>query len=218
MSHAALPADAVQASGLNVRRGRRHILYDLEFVLAPRRITGILGAPGSGKTTLLRTIVGAQRAESGIVLVLGLGAGHPDLRRRVGYLAQPPVSYPELTVEGNVRYFAALYGLGRTEARRAIADVGLVRHAGRRAGGLSVSDLRRTALACAVVPGPELLVLDEPTVGLEPGLRADLWQYFRQLADSGTTVLVSSQATEEAAHCDALLLLRDGRRLREGAA
>jgi ABC-2 type transport system ATP-binding protein len=216
MSHsAATPAvaehgPAVQARHLEVTRGRAHILRGLDFSIPPGQITGLLGPSGSGKTTLMRAIVGVQRLTSGTVEVLGLPAGHPTLRHSIGYVTQSPSVYPDLTVEANVRYFGAMYRKGRADAAAAIAAVGLERQGRQKTADLSGGELSRVSLACALVSHPRLLVLDEPTVGLDPVLRADLWARFRAMARSGTTLLVSSHVMEEASHCASLLLLREG--------
>lgn len=220
MSHSAATAPAgpgievaVAASALHVIRGKVPVLRGLDFAIRAGEITGLLGPSGSGKTTLMRAIMGVQTLTSGSVLVLGLPAGHPDLRRRVGYVTQSPSVYPDLTVEANVRYFGAMHRKGRAEAAEAIAAVGLEPQARQKAGDLSGGELSRVSLACALVAHPSMLVLDEPTVGLDPVLRADLWGRFRSMAESGTTLLVSSHVMEEASHCGSLLLLREGQLL-----
>ncbi|WP_314215225.1 ABC transporter ATP-binding protein [Pseudarthrobacter equi] len=203
---------AVSVSGLTVRRGRDTVLQNVDFSIPAGRITGLLGPSGSGKTTLMRTIVGVQAA-SGSVQVLGRLAGHPMLRHLVGYVTQSPSVYPDLTVEANVRYFGAMHRKGKPDVAEAIAAVGLVPQARQKAADLSGGQLSRASLACALVARPQLLVLDEPTVGLDPVLRADLWNRFRSLAEAGTTLLVSSHVMEEASHCHSLLLLRGGKLL-----
>jgi ABC-2 type transport system ATP-binding protein len=145
------------------------------------------------------------------VTVLGSPAGSRALRRTVGYVTQSPSVYADLSVRENARYFASLYGLGAAEAERGIADVGLADAAGQLVGNLSGGQRSRASLACALLGTPRLLVLDEPTVGQDPVLRADLWARFHELADQGTTLLVSSHVMDEAARCDRLLLIREGR-------
>ncbi|HJV98691.1 MAG TPA: ABC transporter ATP-binding protein [Arthrobacter sp.] len=220
MSHSAAaapdrPGDdvAVATRSLQVIRGRIPVLRGLDFSIPAGRITGLLGPSGSGKTTLMRAIVGAQRLSSGSVTVLGLPAGHPSLRPLVGYVTQSPSVYPDLTVEANVRYFGAMHRKGRADAAEAIAAVGLEQQARQKTADLSGGQLSRVSLACAMVARPRMLVLDEPTVGLDPVLRADLWDRFRSMAGAGTTLLVSSHVMEEASHCDSLLLLRGGQLL-----
>ena len=198
---------------LVVDRGGRRVLDDVSLTVVAGTVTGLLGPSGSGKTTLMRAIVGVQQIHSGRVTVLGHAAGSPALRRRVGYVTQAPSVYGDLTVGANARYFATVYGADATAAAAAISDVGLTARAGQHADQLSGGELARLSLACALVANPRLLVLDEPTVGLDPVLRADLWAQFHHLADSGVTLLVSSHVMDEADRCDRLLLLRDGQLL-----
>jgi ABC-2 type transport system ATP-binding protein len=202
--------DAVTVRDLVVDRGRREVLHGLSFAIPPGQVTGLLGPSGSGKTTLMRALVGVQIVRSGEVTVLGEPAGSPTLRDRVGYVTQAPSVYEDLTVRENLRYFAALYGMGTREGDAAIADVGLADAAGQLVRHLSGGQQGRVSLACALVGAPEVLVLDEPTVGLDPVLRVELWARFHALADAGTTLLVSSHVMDEAGRCDRLLLLRDG--------
>ncbi|KNH15386.1 multidrug ABC transporter ATPase [Arthrobacter sp. ZBG10] len=201
---------AVSARGLQVIRGKIPVLRGLDFEIPSGRITGLLGPSGSGKTTLMRAIVGVQVVSAGTVQVLGLAAGDPALRHRVGYVTQSASIYPDLSVEANVRYFGAMHKKKKADVAEAIAAVGLDQLARRKAADLSGGQLSRVSLACALVAHPRLLVLDEPTVGLDPVLRAELWERFRAMADSGTTLLVSSHVMEEASHCGTLLLLREG--------
>jgi ABC-2 type transport system ATP-binding protein len=202
--------DAVTVTDLVVDRGRRRVLPGLSFAVPAGQVTGLLGPSGSGKTTLMRALVGVQLIRSGTVTVLGEPAGSPALRSRVGYVTQSPSVYEDLTVRENVRYFAALYGMGAREADAAIADVGLGDAVGQLVRDLSGGQMGRASLACALVASPEVLVLDEPTVGLDPVLRVELWDRFHALARAGTTLIVSSHVMDEASRCDRLLLLRDG--------
>ncbi|MFG1950863.1 ABC transporter ATP-binding protein [Micromonospora sp. NPDC048830] len=202
---------AIAVRDLVVDRGRRRVLHGISCAVPRGAVTGLLGPSGSGKTTLMRAIVGVQVVRSGSVTVLGRPAGTPELRRRVGYLTQAPSVYADLTVRENARYFATLQGRGRADADRAVADVGLADAATQLVGTLSGGQRSRASLACALVGQPELVVLDEPTVGQDPVLRADLWARFHALAAAGTTLLVSSHVMDEAARCDRLLLIRQGR-------
>jgi ABC-2 type transport system ATP-binding protein len=206
-------ADAVTVTDLVVHRGGRPVLHGLSAFVPRGRVTGLLGPSGSGKTTLMRAVVGVQQVHAGEVTVLGRPAGSPALRTRVGYVTQAPSVYPDLTVRENARYFAALYGRGVAAADAALADVGLADATGRLVRDLSGGQQGRVSLACALVGDPEVLVLDEPTVGLDPVLRVELWARFHDLAAAGTTLLVSSHVMDEAARCDRLLLLREGRLL-----
>jgi len=209
-------APAVQIDDVVVEKGRVRILDGISFTIPAGSITGLLGPSGSGKTTLMRTIVGVQAVRSGTVNVLGRTAGSAALRSSVGYVTQAPSVYGDLTVRENANYFATVLGRGRAEAERAIADVNLTHEADRLVGRMSGGQRSRASLACALLAKPELLVLDEPTVGQDPVLRRELWSQFRALADAGTTVLVSSHVMDEAARCDRLLLVRDGALLAEG--
>lgn len=202
---------AIKVRDLVVDRGGRRVLDHVSCAVPAGSVTGLLGPSGSGKTTLMRAIVGVQRVRSGTVTVLGQPAGTPTLRRAVGYLTQAPSVYADLTVRENARYFAALYGLPAADADRAVADVGLADAATQLVGTLSGGQRSRASLACALVGRPRVLILDEPTVGQDPVLRAELWERFHALADAGTTLLVSSHVMDEAGRCDRLLLIRQGR-------
>ena len=208
----AAPA-AIEIVGLQVNRGDRPAVRDLTVQIAGGTITGLLGPSGCGKSTLMRCIVGTQIVAAGTVTVLGHPAGSAPLRHRVGYVTQDPTIYDDLRVIDNVRYFAALYGTSSASATAAIRSVGLDDHRADYCGNLSGGQRTRVSLACALVAEPELLVLDEPTVGLDPVLRVDLWEQFNDLARRGTTLLVSSHVMDEADHCGDLLLMREGRLL-----
>jgi ABC-2 type transport system ATP-binding protein len=201
---------AIDVADLVVNRGRREVLHGISAQIGRGSITGLLGPSGSGKTTLIRAIVGVQIVRSGTVTVLGQPAGTPALRRTIGYLTQQPSVYDDLTVRENTRYFASLYGLGTAAAAEAMETVGLGDAAGQLVSTLSGGQRSRASLACALVGKPEVLVLDEPTVGQDPVLRDDLWRRFRALAAAGTTLLISSHVMDEANRCDRLLLIRDG--------
>ncbi|HEY7731033.1 MAG TPA: ABC transporter ATP-binding protein [Gaiellaceae bacterium] len=207
---------AVVVRGLLVSRGGRPVLPDVSLEIRPGRVTGLLGPSGSGKTTLLRAIVGVQIVERGAVSVLGLPAGSPELRRRVGYVTQAPSVYGDLTVRENLRYFASVLGVPGEHVDDAVATVGLRPQLLQVVGTLSGGEQSRASLAAALLGQPELLVLDEPTVGLDPVLRRDLWSSFHELAGRGVTLLVSTHVMDEAARCDDLVLLRDGRIVASG--
>ena len=208
---------AVRAAGLTVVRGGRRVLDGVDLEVAAGSITGLLGPSGCGKSTLMRSVVGVQVVAGGTVDVLGLPAGSAALRSRVGYVTQAPSVYADLTVRENLRYFAAILGAPAGDVRRVVTDVGLTDSADAVVGRLSGGQRARASLATALLGTPELLVLDEPTVGLDPVLRRDLWQLFHQLARAGTTLLVSSHVMDEAARCERLLLMRDGRILADDA-
>jgi ABC-2 type transport system ATP-binding protein len=205
------PTPAVRARGLTVDLGGKRILHGLTFDAPAGRITGLLGPSGCGKTTLMRCVVGVQQISAGTVGVLGEPSGAPALRSRVGYVTQAASVYTDLTVRDNVRYFAAIYGVSPRAADRALVDVDLADRAGQMVRTLSGGQRTRVSLACALLAAPELLVLDEPTVGLDPVLRRELWVRFHALAEAGTALLVSSHVMDEAGQCDNLLLMREGR-------
>jgi ABC-2 type transport system ATP-binding protein len=204
---------AVSIDHLSVVRGKRTALDDVSLRISRGTITGVLGPSGCGKTTLMRCIVGTQIVATGSITVLGRPAGSADLRSRVGYVTQSPTIYDDLRVVDNVRYFASLYGTDAKAAEDAIAAVGLTDHRTASCGNLSGGQRTRASLACALVSHPDLLVLDEPTVGLDPVLRVELWEQFDDLARRGTTLIVSSHVMDEADHCADLLLMREGRLL-----
>jgi ABC-2 type transport system ATP-binding protein len=201
---------AIQIEHLRVVRGGRGVIHDLSLVIAPGRVTGLLGPSGCGKTTVMRAIVGVQIVAGGRVSVLGQDAGTPALRRQIGYVTQAPAVYRDLTVTENLRYFAAVAGAPSHRVDEVIAQVALVDAAEQVVGSLSGGQQSRVSLATALIHRPKVLVLDEPTVGLDPILRSGLWQSFRELAADGTTLLVSSHSMDDAAECDDLLLMREG--------
>jgi ABC-2 type transport system ATP-binding protein len=200
----------VEVADLHVTRGRNRALAGVSFTTEPGQVTGLLGPSGCGKTTLMRALVGVQIVESGSVTVLGLPAGHENLRHRVGYVTQAPSIYDDLTVAENLRFFARVLGHDGAEVARCIDAVDLNDYRDAVVANLSGGQRSRASLAVALLGEPELLVLDEPTVGLDPVLRRDLWTMFHTLAAQGSTVLVSSHVMDEAERCDRLLLMRDG--------
>ncbi|WSR69555.1 ABC transporter ATP-binding protein [Streptomyces sp. NBC_01180] len=206
---------AIEARGLSVVRGSRAVLRDLDFTVPRGRITGLLGPSGCGKSTLMRAVAGTQAKVTGTLTVLDHPAGDAPLRRRIGYVTQAPSVYDDLTVHQNLDYFASVLG-ARANVPRVLEQVDLAAHATALAGNLSGGQRSRVSLAAALLGTPELLVLDEPTVGLDPVLRRDLWTLFHTLADAGTTLLVSSHVMDEAERCHRLLLMREGEILAEG--
>jgi ABC-2 type transport system ATP-binding protein len=208
---------AIVVDRLSVVRGGRVALDGVSVAVGRGVVTGLLGPSGSGKSTLMRAVVGVQRVESGEVKVLGEPAGSPALRRRVAYTTQAPSVYGDLTVRENLRYFARILGAGGDRVERAIETVGLGEDADRVVNALSGGQSARVSLASALLGEPQVLVLDEPTVGLDPVLRRDLWTTFRRLAAEGATLLVSSHVMDEAERCDELLLMREGRIVATGS-
>jgi len=201
---------AIVVRDLEVRRGGKLVLPGVSLEIAGGAITGLLGPSGTGKTTLIRAIVGVQIIESGNVTVLGEPAGSAPLRSRVGYVTQAPSVYGDLTVRENLTYFGRILGAPEDRIDSVIDTVGLREYADRQAVNLSGGQRARVSLGSALLGDPDVLVLDEPTVGLDPVLRAELWKEFEGLASSGTTLLVSSHVMDEAMHCQQLLLMREG--------
>ena len=217
MSTTARPAagTAVEVRGLVVVRGGIQAVAHLDLTIGGG-VTGLLGPSGCGKSTLMRALAGVQRLTSGDVRVFGEKAGSPALRNRIGYVTQAVSVYDDLTVLENLRFFARVLGVDDTEVERAIEAVDLAEQRGQVVGRLSGGQRSRASLAVALLRHPDLLVLDEPTVGLDPVLRRDLWALFHRLAESGTAVFVSSHVMDEAERCDRLLLMREGRILADG--
>ena len=202
---------AVEVRELNVDRGGKHVLHSLSFEVARGRITGLLGPSGCGKTTLMRCVVGVQIVASGSVSVLGRAAG--SLRERSGYVTQAPSVYGDLTVRENLHYFGRVLSAPPERVDETMRTIHLEEQADQVVRTMSGGQRARVSLGTALLGEPELLVLDEPTVGLDPVLRRDLWETFKGLAESGITLLVSSHVMDEADHCDDLLLMREGRLL-----
>lgn len=205
------PRDAaVVVDGLRVKRGRAMVLDGLSISVPRGQVVGLLGPSGCGKTTLMRSIVGVQRVAGGTVTVLGQPAGTAALRHRVGYVTQAASVYDDLTVTQNLQYFRRVLGAGADDVARAIAATDLGANAAQLVSTLSGGQRSRVSLAAALLGSPDVLVLDEPTVGLDPLLRADLWDLFHRLAEGGTSLLISSHVMDEATRCDRLLLMREG--------
>ncbi|MCL2794037.1 MAG: ABC transporter ATP-binding protein [Microbacteriaceae bacterium] len=201
---------AIAVDRLTVRRGKHEVLRELTVSVPRGQVVGLLGPSGSGKTTLMRAVVGVQKIAAGDVTVLGMPAGSAPLRRRVGYVTQAPSVYDDLTVRENLAYFARVLDAPATDVDRVLSETGLTEQAGQLTGNLSGGQHNRVSLAAALLGAPELLVLDEPTVGLDPVLRYELWALFHRLADAGTSLFVSSHVMDEATRCDRLLLMREG--------
>lgn len=203
--------NCLEVTGLRVRRARQLVIPDLTLGAATGAVSGLLGPSGCGKTTLIRCLAGIQRVEEGRVVVLGEPAGSPANRARVAYVTQASSVYPDLTVRQNLRYFAAIHGTDDDTVRSALDHVGLTGREDDLTGNLSGGQRTRVSLAAALLAEPDLYLLDEPTVGLDPVLRRDLWRLFTDLAADGRSLLVSSHVMDEAARCDRVLLMRSGR-------
>lgn len=207
---------AIEIAHVSVILGKMSVLEDISLTVKTGKVTGLLGPSGAGKTTLMRVIVGLQQPRSGTSQVLGLKSGATGLRSKVGYVTQAPSVYLDLSVRENLRYFGVLVGAGPKRIDEVLAQVHLLQQAGQLAAQLSGGQLARVSLAVALLGDPKLLILDEPTVGLDPVLRKELWEQFHDLARGGVTLLVSSHVMDEASRCDDLVLLRDGRVLANG--
>ncbi|WP_134325132.1 ABC transporter ATP-binding protein [Cumulibacter soli] len=207
----------IAVHNLDLMRGRRSVLRDISFTLERGTITGLLGASGTGKTTLMRALLGLQRIAGGTITIDDLPAGDPTLRERIGYVTQGAAIYPDLTVAQNVGYFAALYGAAPDAVATALQTVGLADRGADLAHNLSGGQQNRVSLACALVGSPDVLIMDEPTVGLDPLLIDQLWSAFNALAAKGTTLLVSSHVMDEADRCARVLFLRDGGLIADGS-
>lgn len=206
---------AIDIRNLRVQRGRSEVLHGIDVTVPRGALIGLLGPSGSGKTSLMRAIMGVQQGVSGELMVLGSPAGSVGLRRRIGYVTQSASQYDDLTVRQNLSYFRAILGAPRSDVDRVLGAVDLEPQQKQLVSSLSGGQRSRVSLAAALLGSPELLVLDEPTVGLDPVLRVDLWAMFHRLADTGTALLVSSHVMDEATRCDGLILLRDGAVLAE---
>lgn len=211
MGHMRTPALAIEVEDLVIRRGRATVLDGLGFTVPSGEVVGLLGPSGCGKSTLLRAIVGTQLVHGGTVRVLGEPAGSKVLRSRVGYMTQSLSIYDDLTVLQNLEYFRKVLAAPAEDTDRVLEMTDLVASSRELTENLSGGQRSRVSLAVALLGEPEVMVLDEPTVGLDPVLRTDLWAIFRRLAADGTTLLVSSHVMDEATRCDRLLLMRDGK-------
>ena len=205
-----MAAPAVEVRGLVVERGGQVVLDGLDLTIPEGRVTGLLGPSGCGKSTLIRSLAGVQIVKRGTVTVLGEPAGSPANRRRVAYMTQSSSVYPDLTIEQNLAYFAAVYGVDRQQIDQVLEAVDLVDRRDRLTRDLSGGQRARVSLAAALLGSPRVLLLDEPTVGLDPVLRRDLWRLFADLAVGGAALLVSSHVMDEADRCDEVLLMREG--------
>lgn len=201
---------AIEIDNLSVILGGFKVLKDISVELPAGQVIGFIGPSGAGKTTLIRSIVGRQSIDRGSIRISGAPAGSAGLRRQIGYMPQEPAAYPDLTVRQNLRYFAKMRGLDSEAADAVIKETRLGKQARQLVSTLSGGQKSRVSLGIALLGRPKLLVLDEPTVGVDPVLRQQLWELFEELAGGGATLIVSSHVMDEAARCDDLLLIRDG--------
>lgn len=209
-------SDSVLIKNLSIIRDGKKIIPNLTLAFRAGEITGLLGPSGSGKTTIFRSIVGVQKISGGSISVLGQKAGSASLRNRIGYLSQSSSIYSDLTCLENLHFFATILGKSKVDVLQVMDQVGLTQNRKQLAASLSGGEKTRLALATALLGNPDLLVLDEPTVGLDPVLRLELWKIFHSLAKQGKSLIVSSHVMDEADRCETLVLLRDGQVLAEG--
>lgn len=199
-----------------VQRGTNVILKELSLTIESGQILGLLGPSGSGKTTLMRSIAGLQKIKSGEISVLGMKPGVAVLREKIAYSTQSASVYSDLTCEENLKYFASLFSRNEKTVDEILEEVDLNVVRNQVASSLSGGELSRLALATTLVGSPEILILDEPTAGLDPVLRIQLWELFNKLAAQGKTMLVSSHVMAEAEYCHGLALMRSGQILAHG--
>lgn len=207
---------ALRVEGLKIVRQNKKILSDISFSVKKGQIIGLFGPSGAGKTTLIRSIIGLQNFHHGQITVIGLPAGSLALRSQLGYMSQNEGFYTDLTVQENLEFFASILNAAQKQVSALLSELKLSDYRHQLVENLSGGQQARVSLAIALLGSPQMLFLDEPTVGLDPVLRRDLWDYFRQLAGNGVTMLISSHVMEEAANCDEVLLLRRGRILDYG--
>lgn len=206
---------AVRIRNLSVTLGEhvkalRHINLDLPA----GKIAGFIGPSGAGKTTLIRSIVGRLQTPAGSIEVLGQPAGSAELRNIVSYMTQELSVYSDLTVKENLIYFARMSGQSRADALKSVKEiletVDMPSSADAIVDNLSGGQKQRVSLAVALIGSPKLMVLDEPTIGLDPVLRDRLWRLFNKLTSQGTTLIISSHSMDEARRCEDLVLIREG--------
>jgi ABC-2 type transport system ATP-binding protein len=211
----ATEAFAVDVDGVAVRFGKQQALDGVTLRVRRGEVYGLLGPNGAGKTTLIRSLVGLVAPERGTVTVLGQRIPQLDVLAHIGYMTQQAALYPDLSAEENVHFFGAIYG--RVDGvRDALELVDLWDRRKSVVSTLSGGMRTRLSLACALVHKPDLLLLDEPTVGVDPQLRVQLWDRFRKMASAGTSIVVSSHVMDEAERSDRLGLIRFGKLLAEG--
>ena len=210
-------APAVEAIGLRKAFGPITAVDGIDLALEPGRIYGLLGPNGSGKTTLIRMLAGLARPTSGQARVLGVAMPDRQTLGRIGYMPQAEALYPDLSVAENIGFFAALEGAtGRAKVDRALTLVELSERRSAPVLELSGGMRRRLSLAITLVHEPAVVILDEPTVGVDPALRVQFWSHFRELAAAGTTILVASHVMDEADRCDELVFVRSGKVIARG--
>ena len=214
-------SDSIIIEQVNHRFGKRQVLFDIGLRMPAGQVFGLLGPSGCGKTTLVKIIAGILRPASGRVSVLGQAMPRLDVMARIGYMAQSDALYTSLSAEQNLQFFAALYGISGARAKKRIREVmELVNLGGelkKAVGAYSGGMKRRLSLALALLASPPVLLLDEPTVGIDPLLRQDIWRELHELAAAGTAVLVTTHVMDEAEKCHRLAMMREGRLIAQGS-
>ena len=203
----------IKATDISVEKSNKKLLDSVSIKIDRSRIVGLVGPSGSGKTTLIRTLVGSQQITKGTITTLGLAPGSKEVRSRIGYMAQKSAFYSDITVSENLHYFASILGVSRNRVLEILELTALTRHSNSLANSLSGGESSRLSLAIALLGNPDILFLDEPTVGLDPILRIELWKLFLELRQQGKLIVISSHIMEEAERCDEVLLLREGQLL-----
>jgi ABC-2 type transport system ATP-binding protein len=213
--------DCIVLNKVNRFFGSAHILKDIDLRVPYGEIYGLLGPSGCGKTTMVKIIAGILEATSGETRVLGESMPRLRLMNRIGYMAQNDALYAALSAEENLRFFGAVYGIRKSELRRRVAEVmelvNLTTDMKKKVRDYSGGMKRRLSLALALLHEPPVLLLDEPTVGIDPLLRRDIWRELHRLAGQGVTVLVTTHVMDEAGKCDHLAMMRDGSLLAQGS-
>jgi len=213
---------AISARGLVKLFGRMRALDDLTVDIPAGVTYCLLGPNGSGKTTFIRAVVGLLKLDGGDLRVLGRPVSQvQQIYPAIGYMTQHKALYPDLTVQENMEFYAGLYGLTRQKREERISEllqmVALSEHRSRLAGALSGGMYQRLSLACTLIHEPDLLLLDEPTVGIDPRLRQTFWEYFQRLAEEGKTVLITTHLMDEAERCQLVGYMRAGKMAAEGS-
>ncbi|WP_203289347.1 ABC transporter ATP-binding protein [Metabacillus sp. cB07] len=200
--------------------GKKEVIQDVTFKVDKGEIFGLLGPSGSGKTTIIKMIVGIEEPTNGEASVLGVRMPDLNMLKNIGFMAQSDALYSELTGKENVSFFASLSGLrGKNKKERIeyVLDlVNLAEHAGKRTGDYSGGMKRRLSLAIAMLNEPQVLVLDEPTVGIDPILRQSIWEELERIRQSGTAIVVTTHVMDEAEKCGRIGFVRDGKLIAAG--
>jgi ABC-2 type transport system ATP-binding protein len=209
---------AIQVAGVTVEKLGKKILDNVSMELPGNKSIGLIGPSGSGKTTLIRTLVGSQIITKGTAKIFGEKVGSASLRSRIGYMSQKSAVYGDITVKENFEYFASICGSSEQQVAEIMESMRLNLHRDKMASSLSGGEATRLSLGIALLGNPEILFLDEPTVGLDPSLRIELWKIFASLRNQGKTILITSHMMDEAERCDILILMRNGKIIFQGNA